>query len=97
VREFKWFIYRFTSPTMRLLFANPRDFLQVESALVAMLAGDVFDSPRVKRRLRLFRLIYAAHVLSMVPQAFKAWRRRRCQPAEGFRGETLQPDPAGQA
>jgi flavin-dependent dehydrogenase len=97
VREFKWFIYRFTSPTMRLLFANPRDFLQVESAVVAMLAGDVFDSPRVKRRLRIFRLIYGAHVLSMVPQAFKAWRRRRRQLAEGFGGDTLQPDQAGQA
>lgn len=95
VSEFKWFIYRFTSPTMRLLFANPRDFLQVESAVVAMLAGDVFDSPPVKRRLRIFRLIYAAHVLSMVPQAFASWRRRRRQRGEGFDGDTLQPDPAG--
>lgn len=97
VSEFKWFIYRFTSPTMRLLFANPRDFLQVESALVAMLAGDVFDSPPVKRRLRIFRLIYAAHVLSMVPQAFASWRRRRRQRGEGFDGDTLQPDPAGRS
>lgn len=96
VSEFKWFIYRFTSPTMRLLFANPRDFLQVESAVVAMLAGDVFDSPPVKRRLRLFRLIYAAHVLSMVPQAFASWRLRRRQRGEGFGGDTLQPDTAGQ-
>jgi flavin-dependent dehydrogenase len=96
-REFKWFIYRFTSPTMRLLFANPRDVLQVESAVVAMLAGDVFDSKRVKWRLRIFRLIYGAHVLSMLPQAFQAWRRRRRQHAEGFRGDTLQPDQAGQA
>ncbi|SEM39816.1 Dehydrogenase (flavoprotein) [Pseudoxanthomonas sp. GM95] len=92
--EFKWFIYRFTSPTMRLLFANPRDVLQVESAVVAMLAGDVFDAPRVTRRLRVFRLIYGAHVLSMVPQAFQAWRRRRRQRAEGFSGETLHGDQA---
>lgn len=96
-REFKWFIYRFTSPTMRLLFANPRNVLQIESAVVAMLAGDVFDSPRVKRRLRLFRMIYALNAVSMMPQAFSAWRRRRRQPAEGFSGDTLQPGQADQA
>ena len=90
--EFKWFIYRFTSPTMRHLFANPRDVLEVESAVVAMLAGDVFDSPRVRRRLRVFRLIYAAHVAIMVPSALRAWRRRRRQLAEGFTGDTLQAD-----
>lgn len=90
--EFKWFIYRFTSPTMRHLFANPRDVLEVESAVVAMLAGDVFDSPRVLRRLRVFRLIYAAHVAIMVPAALRAWRRRRRQLAEGFTGDTLQAD-----
>src|SRR3546814_8021761 len=44
--EFKWFIYRFTSPTMKYLFANPRNTLNIERAVVAMLAGDVFDSPR---------------------------------------------------
>ncbi len=96
-REFKWFIYRFTSPTMRLLFAHPRNVMQIEAAVVAMLAGDVFDSPRVKRRLRLFRLIYGINVLSMMPQAFKAWRRRRRQHAEGFRGDTLQPGQADDA
>ncbi len=95
--EFKWFIYRFTSPTMRHLFANPRDVLDVESAVVAMLAGDVFEAPRVTRRLRVFRAIYAAHVLIMVPQALRAWRRRRRQRVEGFDGETLQPGAEGSA
>ena len=41
--EFKWFIYRFTTPTMKHLFAHPRDVLGVERAVVSMLAGDVFD------------------------------------------------------
>src|SRR3546814_18944296 len=58
--EFQWFIYRFTSPTMKYLFANPRNTLNIERAVVAMLAGDVFDSPRVRRRLRMFRVLYAA-------------------------------------
>ncbi len=36
-----WFIFRFTSPAMLRLFAHPRDVLQVEQAMVSMLAGDV--------------------------------------------------------
>src|SRR3546814_11397284 len=50
--EFKWFIYRFTSPTMKYLFANPRNTLNIARAVVPLLAGDVFASPRVARRTR---------------------------------------------
>ena len=30
---------------MKHLFANPRNYMQIEQAVVSMLAGDVFDSP----------------------------------------------------
>src|SRR3546814_17405946 len=36
--EVKWFIYRFTSPTMPYLFANPSNTLTIERAGDAMLA-----------------------------------------------------------
>ena len=88
--EFKWFIYRFTSPPMRALFAQPRDLLGVERAVVSMLAGDVFDARPVVRRLRLFRAIYAVKALGMAPSAWRAWRRRRRQVAIEMREETLQ-------
>lgn len=90
--EFKWFIYRFTSPTMKYLFANPQNTLQIEQAVVAMLAGDVFDSPRMRRRLRLFRILYAAAALGMAPRALRGWWRRRRQARVGFDGDTLQAD-----
>ncbi|MEJ7746690.1 MAG: hydroxylase, partial [Luteimonas sp.] len=89
--EFKWFIYRFPSPTMKHLFAHPKDVLQVESAVVSMLAGDVFDSKPVLRRLRLFRAIYAITALGMVPAAFRGWLRRRRQVRVQVQGDTLQP------
>lgn len=89
--EFKWFIYRFTSPTMKHLFANPKDVLRVESAVVSMLAGDVFDSKPVLRRLRLFRAIYALTALRMAPTAFRGWLRRRRQVRVQVQGDTLQP------
>ena len=87
--EFKWFIYRFTSPTMQSLFAHPRDVLGVEKAVVSMLAGDVFDARPVLRRLRVFRLFYAINALAMAPSAWRAWRRRRRQLAVDMREETL--------
>ena len=90
--EFKWFIYRFTSPTMQDLFAHPRNVLQVEQAVVSMLAGDVFDARPVLRRLRVFRAIYALSALRMAPRALRGWLRRRRQVRLSFEGETLQVD-----
>ncbi|UYB52243.1 FAD-dependent oxidoreductase [Xanthomonas sp. AM6] len=90
--EFKWFIYRFTSPTMRDLFAQPRNVLQVEQAVVAMLAGDVFDNRAVLRRLRVFRAIYAMSAAAMLPRAWRSWRQRRRQAREHFQGDTLHGD-----
>ena len=75
--EFKWFIYRFTSPTMKRLFAAPRNVLRVEQAVVSMLAGDVYDARPVIWRLRLFRFIYAMTALRIAPDALRNWRRRR--------------------
>ncbi|MBD7987260.1 tryptophan 7-halogenase [Luteimonas sp. Sa2BVA3] len=90
--EFKWFIYRFTSPAMRHLFANPKNVFQVENAVVAMLAGDVFDNPRVRRRLRVFRALYAVASLAMLPRSLRNGLRRRRQSRVGFSGDTLQAD-----
>ncbi|WP_155393039.1 NAD(P)/FAD-dependent oxidoreductase [Xanthomonas albilineans] len=92
--QLKWFIYRFTSPTMRELFAQPRNVLQVEQAVVAMLAGDVFDNRAVLRRLRVFRIIYAISALAMSPRAWRAWRHRRREAREQFHGDTLHREPS---
>lgn len=94
LREFSWFIYRFTTPVMRRLFANPRNDFQIEQAVISMLAGDVFDHPAVTRRLRLFRLIYALTALQMAPGALRDWWRRRRGRRTGFDGDTLQIDPS---
>lgn len=70
VRVFSWFIYRFNSPVMRMLFARPRNILKVEQGVISMLAGDVFDSAPVRRRLYLFKFIYAMTGLFN----WRAWR-----------------------
>lgn len=91
LRHFSWFIYRFTTPVMQHLFANPRNDWQLEQAVISMLAGDVFDNCVVLRKLRLFRLVYALTALQLAPRALRGWWRRKRQVGERFAGDTLQP------
>ncbi len=84
--RFSWMIYRMTSPAMRRLIMDPKDVLGVESAVISFLAGDVFSSGPVWRRLLAFRALYYATSLASLPSAMRAWarRRRNIQPVEGI-------------
>ncbi|MDB6164381.1 MAG: binding domain protein [Xanthomonadaceae bacterium] len=90
LKHFSWFIYRFNTPVMEHLFANPRNDWQLESAVISMLAGDVFDNRVVLRKLRLFRLVYAMTAVQLAPQALRGWWQRRRQVRQAFAGDTLQ-------
>jgi hypothetical protein len=46
--------------------------LQIEQGMISMLAGDLFDTPRVLRRLQLFKMVYAVGCL-------RDWRRWRAE------------------
>lgn len=63
VADVSWLVHRFSKPTMRHLLIGPRDILGVERTIVSLLAGDVFGSPGLAWRYRLFKLIYGAHLL----------------------------------
>ncbi|MFC4726893.1 NAD(P)/FAD-dependent oxidoreductase [Coralloluteibacterium thermophilus] len=90
--EFSWFITRFNAPAVRELFRKPRNAWQIEQAVIAMLAGDVFDAPRVRRRLRAFRVLYGITALGRLRESFGNWRRRRRQRTVEIVDETLQRD-----
>ena len=77
VNTFSWLIYRMTSPVIRKLFMAPRNVLGVQSAVISLLAGDVFRAGPILPRLYLFRVIYYANFLSALPTAFRAWRKHR--------------------
>jgi flavin-dependent dehydrogenase len=70
--RFSFFIYRFNGPVMQQMFRQPRNTWQVEQGVISMLAGDLFDTPKVLWRLRLFKLIYAIC-------AVRDWRRWRAE------------------
>jgi flavin-dependent dehydrogenase len=70
--RFSFFIYRFNGPVMQQMFRQPSNTWQLEQAVISMLAGDLFDTPKVLRKLRLFKLVYAICTL-------RDWRRSRAE------------------
>ncbi|MEP6549452.1 MAG: NAD(P)/FAD-dependent oxidoreductase [Gammaproteobacteria bacterium] len=70
--RFSFFIFRFNGPVMRQMFREPRNTFQLEQGVISMLAGDLFDTPKVLARLRLFKLVYAL-------VALRDWRRWRAE------------------
>jgi flavin-dependent dehydrogenase len=77
--RFAFFIYRFNEPVMRQMFRAPRNVWQLEQGVISMLAGDLFDAPRVLLRLRLFKLVYAIMVLRNLPEWWAGHRQRLAQ------------------
>ncbi len=70
--RFSFFIYRFNGPVMQQMFRQPRNTWRLEQGVISMLAGDLFDTPKVLWRLQLFKLVYAICVL-------RDWRRSRAE------------------
>ena len=57
-REFSWFIYRMTNPTMRDLFMAPSNVLRVKEGLLSVLAGDIFNNRAIWPSVYVFKAIY---------------------------------------
>jgi flavin-dependent dehydrogenase len=76
-REFSWFIYRVTNPTMRDLFMRPSNSLRMKEALLSMLAGDIYGKTPIWRSLIALKAIYYFVSLVNLRRTVSAWRRRR--------------------
>jgi len=75
-REYSWFIYRVTNPTMRDLFMAPRNLFRMKEALLGLLAGDIFGSTPIWMSLRAFKGIYYLFSLVNLRRSLGALRRR---------------------
>ena len=75
-KQYSWFIYRVTNPTMRQLFMGPRNVLRMEEALLSVLAGDVFHSTPIWISLRLFKGLYYLICLAKFARTLRAMRSR---------------------
>ena len=76
-KEFSWFIYRVTNPTLRNMFMAPRNIFHVQEALLSVLAGDVFGKTRFQVPLLLFKGIYYVASLLNFKRTLEAWRMRK--------------------
>ncbi len=76
-KEFSWFIYRVTNPTMRNMFMEPRNVFRVKEALLSVLAGDVFGKTPIHGPLLFFKGLYYAASLLNFRRTWKAWRMRK--------------------
>jgi flavin-dependent dehydrogenase len=86
-RQFSWFIYRVTNPTMRELFLGPRNVLRMKEALLSVLAGDIFGRTPIWGSLRAFKALYYVLSLAHLRRSVRAARRRAAniRPAESER------------
>jgi len=75
-REFSWFIFRVTNPTMREFFMYPKNVLRVKEALLSLLAGDIYGTTPIWRSLLALKGLYYAVSLGKFSRTWKAWRRR---------------------
>lgn len=89
-----WFIHRFTTPAMRKLFADPRNVLQVEQAMISMLSGDVYRDNGVLWRLQVFKLIYWVAAVGDLREQARNYFFRRRQARALFSGGTTGQDSA---
>ena len=75
-KQFSWFIYRVTNPTMREIFLSPRNVLRMEEALMSVLAGDIFGRTPFKASLLLFKAMYYVISLAKLGRTLRAMRGR---------------------
>jgi flavin-dependent dehydrogenase len=76
-REYSWFIYRVTNPTIREMFMYPANPLRVKEALMSLLAGDIYGKTPFWLSLKAFKGIYYMISLKNVKRTFDGWKRRR--------------------
>jgi flavin-dependent dehydrogenase len=75
-KEYSWFIYRITNPTMRDLFMAPRNDFRMKEAMLGLLAGDIYGDTPIWRSLRAFKAVYYIFSTLNLWRSLRALRRR---------------------
>jgi flavin-dependent dehydrogenase len=76
-REFSWFIFRVTNPTMREFFMAPQNPFRVKEALISLLAGDIYGRTPIWTSIRTLKALYYLVSLGNLVRTVRAWKRRR--------------------
>ncbi|HKX42840.1 MAG TPA: NAD(P)/FAD-dependent oxidoreductase [Burkholderiaceae bacterium] len=76
-REFSWFIFRVTNPTIRDFFMYPANPFGVKEGLISMLAGDIYGKTPLWGRVRILKALYYMVSLGNFGRTWRAWKQRR--------------------
>jgi len=76
-KEFSWFIFRVTNPTMREFFMDPRNPLRVKEALISLLAGDIHGKTPIWPSILAIKALYYLVSIGNFRRTWLAWKRRR--------------------
>jgi len=76
-REFSWFIFRVSSPTMRGFFMDPQNPMRVKEALLSLLAGDIYGKTPIWPSIFLLKAMYYLVSLGNFGSSLAFWKRRR--------------------
>jgi flavin-dependent dehydrogenase len=90
-REYSWFIFRVTHPTIREMFMHPINPLRVKEALLSLLAGDLYGRTPFWPSLWALKGIYYGISLANPLRSWRGWRRRRANIRDmgPLKGETI--------
>lgn len=76
-REFSWFIFRVSSPTMREFFMYPQNPLRVKEALISLFAGDIYGKTPIWPSIFALKALYYLVSLGNLGRSLAFWKRRR--------------------
>ncbi|MGE0799119.1 MAG: NAD(P)/FAD-dependent oxidoreductase [Lautropia sp.] len=96
-RDYSWFVYRVTNPTIRDMFMHPKNIFHVKQGLVSLLAADLGHGARLRTSLFMFKVVYYLVSLMHPVRTWRGFRRRRLNIRDYgmLRGETIQPADGG--
>ncbi|RYF78653.1 MAG: NAD(P)/FAD-dependent oxidoreductase [Comamonadaceae bacterium] len=92
-RDYSWFIYRVTNPTIRDMFMHPQNTFKVKQGLMSLLGADIHHhGPAYRRSLFMFKVIYYFVSIMHPRRTFEGWKRHRTNIRDYglLRGETIQ-------
>ncbi len=77
LKQYSWFILRFTQPAFRNMFMAPRNLFRMEEAVLSMLAGDISRNPSIQFPLFLFKMCYYILSLFSLKSNLEAYKTRK--------------------
>jgi len=76
-RDYSWFIYRVTNPTIRDMFMHPKNMFKVKQGLMSLLAADTNHGPAYRLSLFMFKVVYYFVSVLNWRRTYAGWKRHR--------------------